>query len=55
MDDFTLVTECAKGNPRAQRVLFDKFAPKMQAVLMRYLRNLDEAEDTLQDGFVKIF
>lgn len=55
MDDFTLVTECARGNPRAQRALFDKFAPKMQAVLMRYLRNLDEAEDTLQDGFVKIF
>jgi len=55
MDDRTLVTECAKGNPRAQRVLFDKFAPKMLAVIMRYLRNMDEAEDTLQDGFVKIF
>lgn len=55
MDDRTLVTECAKGNPRAQRALFDKFAPKMLAVIMRYLRNMDEAEDTLQDGFVKIF
>ncbi len=55
MDDFTLVSECAKGNARAQRALFDKFAPKMLAVLMRYLRNAEEAEDTLQDGFVKIF
>ena len=55
MDDFTLVSECAKGNARAQRALFDKFAPKMLAVLMRYLRNSEEAEDTLQDGFVKIF
>ena len=55
MDDITLVTEFAKGNSRAQRALFDKFAPKMLSVCMRYLRNQDEAEDTLQDGFVKIF
>lgn len=55
MDDITLVKECARGSSRAQRALFDKFAPKMLAVLLRYLRNQEEAEDTLQDGFVKIF
>jgi RNA polymerase sigma-70 factor (ECF subfamily) len=55
MDDRTLVTECAKGNSRAQRALFDKFAPKMLSVILRYVRNNDEAEDVLQDGFVKIF
>ncbi|AEA43535.1 RNA polymerase sigma factor [Fluviicola taffensis] len=55
MDDLTLVTECAKGNSKAQRALFDKFAPKMLAVCQRYLRNSQEAEDVLQDGFVKIF
>jgi RNA polymerase sigma factor (sigma-70 family) len=55
MDDLTLVTECAKGNSKAQRALFDKFAPKMLAVCQRYLRNTQEAEDVLQDGFVKIF
>jgi RNA polymerase sigma-70 factor (ECF subfamily) len=55
MDDKTLVTECAKGNSRAQRALFDKFAPKMLSVCNRYLHNMDESEDVLQDGFVKIF
>lgn len=55
MDDRTLVMECAKGNSRAQRALFDKFAPKMLAVILRYVHNNDEAEDVLQDGFVKIF
>ena len=55
MDDNILVMECAKGSPKAQRALFDKFAPKMLSVCLRYLRNTDEAEDTLQDGFVKIF
>jgi len=55
MDDTTLVKECAKGSSRAQRALFDKFAPKMLSVCMRYVRNMEEAEDALQDGFVKIF
>lgn len=55
MDDLTLVSECAKGNPKAQRALFDKFAPKMLSVCMRYVRNMDEAEDALQDAFVKVF
>jgi RNA polymerase sigma-70 factor (ECF subfamily) len=55
MDDLTLVTECAKGNSRAQRVLFDKFAPKMLVVCQRYMKSIDEAEDVLQDGFVKVF
>lgn len=55
MDDLTLVNECAKGNSKAQRALFDKFAPKMLAVCQRYLRNNQEAEDVLQDGFVKVF
>lgn len=55
MDDLTLVTECAKGNSRAQRALFDKFAPKMLVVCQRYMKSIDEAEDVLQDGFVKVF
>lgn len=50
-----MVNECAKGNSKAQRALFDKFAPKMLAVCQRYLRNNQEAEDVLQDGFVKVF
>ncbi|MFN5983637.1 MAG: RNA polymerase sigma factor [Fluviicola sp.] len=55
MDDVTLIKECSRGNAKAQRALFDKFAPKMLAVCMRYLKNIDEAEDALQDGFVKVF
>ncbi len=55
MDNEALVKECARGNAKAQRALFDKFAPKMLAVCMRYLKNKNEAEDALQDGFVKVF
>jgi len=55
MDDITLVNECVKGNARAQRMLFDKFAGKMMTVCLRYAKNTVQAEDVLQDGFVKVF
>lgn len=55
MDDETLVKECAKSNSKAQRALFDKFAPKMLSVCYRYMGKSEEAEDVLQDAFVKVF
>lgn len=55
MDDTTLVIECVNGNVRAQRMLFDKFARKMLGVCMRYAKSNEQAEDVLQDGFVKVF
>lgn len=55
MDDYTLVSECVKCNPRAQRTLFDRFAPKMLTVCLRYSKDQEQAEDILQDGFVKVF
>ncbi len=55
MDDVTLVKECLKGNTKAQRLLFDKFSQKMFGVCLRYFKNVEEAEDVLQEGFVKVF
>ena len=54
-EDTTLVTACLKGDPRAQKALFEKFAPKMFAVCLRYMGDSDDAQDALQDGFVKVF
>ena len=55
MDDTTLVIECVKGNVRAQQKLFDKFARKMLGVCLRYSKNIEQAEDVLQEGFVKVY
>lgn len=55
MDDATLAEECVNGNIRAQRALFDKYARKMMAVCLRYTKNTEQAEDVLQDGFVKVY
>ncbi len=55
MDDTTLINECVNGNVKAQRFLFDKFAPKMLLVCMRYAKNKSDAEDVLQEAFIKVF
>lgn len=55
MDDADLVKKCLEGDPRAQRTLFEKFAPKMLGVCIRYAKNTEQAEDVLQDAFVKVF
>ncbi|MGV3630505.1 MAG: RNA polymerase sigma factor [Bacteroidota bacterium] len=55
MDEISLVNECIKGNPIAQKKLFEKFAPKMLFVCKRYCKDEQDAEDMLQDGFIKIF
>ena len=55
MDDNTLVKECLNENSKAKKALFDKFAPKMLSVCLRYMKNTEQAEDALQDGFIKVF
>ncbi|WP_421919913.1 RNA polymerase sigma factor [Marinifilum sp.] len=50
-----IIKDCSKGKSKAQELLYRKFAPKMMGVCMRYSNDLSEAEDTLQDGFIKVF
>ena len=55
MDDSVLVEKCIKGDQRAQRVLFEKYARKMLGVCLRYSKSIPQAEDVLQEGFIKVF
>ncbi|KAA9039174.1 sigma-70 family RNA polymerase sigma factor [Ginsengibacter hankyongi] len=55
MDYRKLVTDCIKGIPDAQRQLYEHFAPAMLGVCFRYTKSIADAEDVLQDGFVKVF
>ncbi|HET7897167.1 MAG TPA: RNA polymerase sigma factor [Flavisolibacter sp.] len=55
MYDHQLVKDCLKGKAAAQRQLYDAFAPAMLAVCYRYTKSVADAEDVLQDGFVKAF
>lgn len=55
MDHDQLLWDCLKHKPEAQKKLYDFFAPSMLAVCYRYTKNMDDAENILQDGFVKVF
>lgn len=50
-----IIKDCASGKVRAQEKIYQMFAPKMFGVCLRYSRDRTEAEDNLQDGFVKVF
>ncbi len=56
MEDFKpIITECVAGNQKALAKLYHQFAPKMFGVCLRYAKDAAEAEDNLQDGFIKVF
>jgi RNA polymerase sigma factor (sigma-70 family) len=50
-----LISSCAAGDRRAQNELFKSFSARMMNVCMRYSRSREEAEDTLVEGFMKVF
>jgi len=50
-----LLAGCLEGNRRMQEELYRRFSPKMYAVCLRYAGNAEEAEDILQEGFIKVF
>ena len=55
IDHQKLVKDCLKGKIKAQRELYELFAKTMLGVCYRYTRSVKDAEDVLQEGFVKVF
>lgn len=55
MDEKKLIQDCIKEKNSAQKYLYDYYSPKMYYVCLRYARHSSEAQDMLQDGFIKIF
>ena len=54
-NEHDLIEGCLLGNPIMQKMLYDKYAPKMYGSCLRYAANSEDAKDILQDGFVKVF
>ena len=50
-----IISGCIKGDKKAQKALYDKYSAKMLGVCIRYFRSVDEAEDALQEGFIRVF
>lgn len=55
MSEHELIKGCIEQNPQTQRLLFEQFAGVFMSVCIRYAIDSMEAEDMLQEGFVRIF
>jgi RNA polymerase sigma factor (sigma-70 family) len=53
--DLQLIEGCLHEDTRCQQQLFERYAGKMMTVCLRYAKDMMEAEDMLQDAFIRIF
>lgn len=50
-----IINGCRRSEPKAQRALYDLYAPKLKGICFRYSKGSFDAEDIFQEAFVKIF
>ncbi|MBL0145068.1 MAG: sigma-70 family RNA polymerase sigma factor [Chitinophagaceae bacterium] len=55
MTEELMLAGCLKNNASAQEALYNRFSPRMLGVCYRFAKNREDAEDMLQEGFVKVF
>src|SRR4051812_45462943 len=55
MTEEAILQGCLRNDAVAQKELYNKFSPKMLAVCYRFGHNREDAEDMLQEGFIKVF
>ncbi len=53
--DDKLIRDCIKGKSKALDKLFDQYSPVLLGLCMRYSSDSQEAQDIMQEGFIKIF
>ena len=55
MTEEQMLSGSIRNNASAQEAFYNKFSPKMLGVCYRFAKNREDAEDMLQEGFIKIF
>jgi len=55
MTEEAILKGCIENHATAQRELYNKYSPKMLSVCYRFAHNREDAEDMLQEGFIKVF
>lgn len=53
--DLKLIQSCKEGDRAAQKVLYERLAPRMFPVCIRYIGDRETAQDVLQEGFITLF
>ncbi len=54
-DEQQLIEKCKAGESRAQKAIYEFYAPVMLTLCIRYAGDRETAKDILQEGFIKIF
>ncbi|MFT4024405.1 MAG: sigma-70 family RNA polymerase sigma factor [Flavihumibacter sp.] len=55
MTEEALLKGCLQNQPTAQKELYQRYSAKMLSVCYRFAHNREDAEDMLQEGFIKVF
>lgn len=55
MTEEFMLAGCIRNNANAQEALYNRFSPRMLGVCYRFAKNREDAEDMLQEGFIKVF
>jgi len=55
LNENELIEGCRKGSRTSQKALYEFYCRKMMVVCLRYSKSTAEAEDIMQEGFVKVF
>jgi RNA polymerase sigma factor (sigma-70 family) len=50
-----LLKGCKKGRRKSQEALYKRFAPAMYGICLQYASSDEDAQDIMQDGFIKVF
>lgn len=55
MTEEIMLKGCLENNAASQETLYTRLSPKMLGVCYRFAKNREDAEDMLQEGFIKVF
>lgn len=50
-----LLKGCKRGRPKSQEALYQRFASAMYGICLQYASSEEDAQDILQEGFIKVF
>jgi len=55
IDEQQIIDGCVRGEPWAQKKIYELYSSVMLGVCVRYVSDKETARDLLQDGFIKLF
>lgn len=55
MTEELMLAGCLRNDATAQEALYNRFSPRMLGVCYRFAKNREDAEDMMQEGFIKVF